>query len=220
MIKSALWVLGGAVVGVVIMVVMIKLFKPESNKLESAVKLTPQPSQVFSFDPEKPPKDSLVGSILSFNGEVKWKGRVATEAAEINAPINIQQGEELETGEGGKVIVEFPQVLQLTMLEKSHINFAQTLPVNLVVVQSQGAVEYHNLGIKIFSVRVLHLLVEQGQGDMVVSINEDQPLVTVTVNKGAAKLAFNDKDNLTNVVELEAGERFIFNDEERTGSLR
>jgi hypothetical protein len=220
MLKSVLWVLGGVGVGVVLMVVVAQLSKPAPSQSVSAVKASSQPSPTFFFDPEIPPKEALVGKILSFSGEVKWRGRAATEGAKLSEVRAIQQGEELETEEGGKVVVEFPDILQMTALEKSHLNFAQTLPVNLVVVQSQGIVDYHLIGDKKFSIRVLHLLVEQSIGNIVISIDPDQPLMTVNVKKGYVKIAFNDKDNLTNVVEVKEGERFVFDDEEREGRVR
>lgn len=222
MAKNILFVIGGVVVGVVIMMGMSFVNGSSQNSAASVkpAASSPKPTPTFSFDPEIPPKESLVGNILSLNGEVRWKGRVATEAGVIKEVQKIQQGEELETGEDGKVVVEFPEVLKVTALPETHLNFAQTLPINLVLVQTKGSVEYQVVGESKLSVRSRHLLIESGNGDLLVSIDEDNNLVTVSSRKGQSQIAFNDQDNLTNVVDLEEGKRFIFDDEEKAGKIR
>lgn len=220
MFKSTLWVLSGVVVGAVLMIGVMQFFKPSENKAVVSETVSPIPTPTFYFDPEKPPKDSLVGNILTLNGEVKWKGRVATESAVIKEVQKIQQGEELETGKNSKVVVEFPKVIKLSILPESKLEFGQTLPINLVFVQKLGAVEYQNMSQNDISIKAKRLLIDQEQpGDFLVAMDEEEDEITLNVRKGLTKVAYNNDDLVTQVVEVKEGERFIFDNENRDGQI-
>jgi len=156
----------------------------------------------------------------TFSGIIKWQSRIATQAAQISSPVPIQQGEQLETGDNGKATIEFPNVSLINISPDSQINFAQTLPVNLVMVQNKGMVEYQKLGENEISVRVLHLLIEQVAGDMTISIDKDQPWVIVYIKKGMVKIAYNDSQNISQEVTVNEGQQLSFNDLTREVTLQ
>ncbi len=178
----------------------------------SFVKLTKQKSTQTSFSLQKAPTESLQGKIATFSGIIKWQSRMATEAARVNLPTFIQQGEQIETDYTGKLTIEFPGVSLIKISPDSQINFAQTLPANIVLVQSKGSVQYQKLGKENISARVLHLLIQQTSGDMIVSISKDKPHITINIKKGEATIAYNDAENISQEVTINEGKQLIFND--------
>lgn len=185
----------------------------------SFTKLTKQKSTQTSFNPEKAPTESLRGKIATFSGIIKWQSRIATEAARVNLPAFIQQGEQIETEDNGKLTIEFPNVSLIKISPDSQINFAQTLPANIVLVQSKGLVQYQKSGKENISIRVLHLLIQQTSGEMIVSISKDRPLITVNIKKGEATIAYNDAANISQEVTINEGKQLIFNDSTREITL-
>lgn len=227
MLKNLMWVLGGLAVGVGLMALWVLIINPKINKANQPIssqtallKASPQPSPTFIFNPAKPPKESVVGKILSLSGEVNWQDRLATEPAEIKSPREVLQGEEVETGKTGKVVLEFPEFVKMIILPKSKLEFAQTLPLNFVINQSLGSVEYTTYK-KDLSIRIKRLLVDKiDTGKLTVSLDEEEGIITAYSEEGTASAAYNSKEFDTQVVEIAEGERFIFDNDNRTGRLR
>ena len=167
-----------------------------------------------NFSLEKAPSESLIGKIASMSGDVQWQSRIATDSARLESPINIQQGENLSTKEKSSAVILFDGNLEVELSEKSEVGFAQTLPANIVIAQGSGTVEYKKVGVIPVSIRILHLLIEN-EGDVKVSLDDQQPLVTLEIVTGSVKLSFNDINNVTSVTVLSAGKKLIFNDDTR-----
>lgn len=167
-----------------------------------------------SFSLEKAPSESLIGKITGMNGDVLWQSRTATDSSKLTSLIDIQQGESLTTNEKGSATVVFDKNLEIDIGEKSVVEFAQTLPANIVLVQSSGAVEYKKVGVVPVSIRVLHLLIEDG-GDILISVDEQKPIATAMVISGSAIFSYNDINNVTSVTTVPAGKKLIFNDDTR-----
>lgn len=167
-----------------------------------------------NFSLEKAPSETLVGRIGSMSGEVEWQGRTATESARINSLINIQQGEDLLTKDDGKASVLFNGNLEVDISPKTRVGFAQTLPADIVLFQSSGSAEYKKLGSVPVSIRVMHLLIENG-GDISISVDDVRPIVTAQVINGTITFSYNDSDNVTSVTTIGTGRRLIFNDDTR-----
>lgn len=191
-----------------------------TNKPKQTVQSAPSPSIAVAFDPVKPPSDSLTARVAAYSGEVKWQSREATEPTEVKSLTNIHQGEKLVTGDSGQVRVEFPGIWQINISANSEIEFAQTLPANLVVVQSSGTVKYQKSGTDIVSIRALHLLVNQDSGTITVSINKDKPTEVIDALQGSATIAYEDSDNVSQEIKLETGKQLTFDDETRKIKIR
>jgi hypothetical protein len=200
------------------LVVVVGYFKV-TQKL-SSIDIPSLPSVSFSdlvklsrFSLEKAPSASLVGAITSMEGEVMHEERLATESAKISTPIPIQQGESLSTGVDGKVILTFEKATELTISSETKVGIIQTLPADLVFSQNTGSVEYIKLANIPVSVRSYHLLIKN-DGDVTVSVDTDspKPIVTVVVNSGSATVAFNNKENISQVLTVEEGHTLSFND--------
>lgn len=194
----------------IIIIAGVYLFVP---KVEQKKLLSPAVFSVESI--ERPPEQSLKGKIISLSGEVGWQSRVATESAKIISPQPIQQGEMLQTGDDGNILVQFDEVGKLAIFPKTKIDFVQTLPLNFVTVQNTGSVKYQKMGLVPISVRALHLLIDQSEGEMEVNINKDEGLVIVDVIKGKVTAAYNDLDYLSHVSEVKQSESLLFNDQKR-----
>lgn len=179
--------------------------------------MTPTISEESRFSIKEPPKDSKKGMVESMTGEVKWTSRVATEEAALDKPIQIQQGENLETGEEGEVVVKFTDIGIVKMFSKSEVSFIQTLPANFVFSQTKGSVIYSGEGQMPISIRTFHLLTVITQGVVELSISENEPIINIVVKKGKIKVAFNNLKYESQVLELREGEAYIFNDEKLQG---
>lgn len=206
--KILLLLVASSLLGIISVIVYHSLIVKPTN-LDQAT------SAIVSFSPQDPPLQSLKGKVSSFSGLVKWQSRVATEAAQVNSLSLVQQGEQIETDHNGKLNVEFPNIWLMHILPNSVVDFAQTLPVNLVVVQTKGEVDYQKLGTNFLSVRALHLLIEQNSGEMNVLINKDTPVVVINVKAGSARVAFNNVDNISQQITIKQGQQLIFNDTTR-----
>jgi hypothetical protein len=192
----------------------------------STISIPNLPSVSFSdlvklsrFSLEKAPGTSLVGTITSMSGEVGHEGRLATESAKINSPVPIQQGESLSTGVDGKLVLTFEKAVEIDMSKNASIDIIQTLPVDMVFSQKLGTVEYKKLTDIPVSVRSRHLLIKN-DGDITVGVDELKPIITVKVNSGNAIFAYNNKDNISNVLTVESGKTLTFNDDTRRVVLK
>ncbi len=189
-----------------------RIVRPNKNSI------VPQPpTSQLNFNIAVPPKNSLVGQLEAMSGEVYWQSRVATEPAQLSNTRPIQQGENLMTGENGQGAVTFSQRGSLQLSRSSAIELIQTLPGKFVFNQLAGTVDYYNNETGVWSVRVLHLLIIINQGEVRVAIDKDTGMVTATVVKGTARIGYNDREYNSQVMNLKADERFVFNDHSRDG---
>lgn len=183
--------------------------KKEEQKIEIPTK----------FSLEKAPSAALYGLITSLSGNVGWESRVATEPARITVPQKIGQGEALETKEGGRVTVAFPNIGTVTLLPKTYVGIIQTLPVQVVLAQTKGDAIYRKEGAIPLSVTANNLLVKINSGQVSIAIDDTLPLITGDIAAGAsATLAYVDTNDQSTVATVENGEGFTFNT--RTKRLR
>lgn len=183
------------------------------------VRQIPLPKPSISFSLENPPPKSIRGNVVSITGDVVWESRIATEASTLTKNIPLVQGEFIETKDNGIVSVQFPKASFITLAPKSKIYFVQAIPKNLVIVQESGSVQYEQTGSIPISVRTLGLLVSQDTGEIHISINALGSKVTVTADTGNVTLAYEDKDNLSILENLEERDRFVFYPDEREGEV-
>ncbi|MGH7203177.1 MAG: hypothetical protein ACREHC_01895 [Candidatus Levyibacteriota bacterium] len=175
-------------------------------------------AKTSAFSLERAPTDSLQGKIATLSGTVNWQSRVATQPAQIKKPRIIQQGEELRTGKDGTVSVQMHDGPLLTLLPNSHVNFIQTLPSSMVITQDQGTVTYRTSG-KAVSIESLSLLTILHDGMMTVSVDQTVDTARIDVTNGNTTEAFNDSNNLSNVIPVTSGHAFLFSDDTLTGSV-
>jgi hypothetical protein len=176
------------------------------------------PQSLFSL--EKAPADSLIGEIASISGKVAWQSRIAPVSILINAPLKLQQGEEVDTYSDGNATINFPKIATMSASFNTQLSFIQTLPENFVVWQKQGLADYNKNGEVQISVVALDLLINLDLGQCSILVDKDTAKVTVSVKTGLATVAFNDSDNNTNVVSLKTGDQYVFDDNTKTGVVR
>lgn len=180
-------------------------------------KLNPAIKSKFSID--NPPFDSLKGKISSLSGTVSFQPRSKDYATLINAPVEILQGEDLNTGGNGSATVIFDRIGEISLSENTQISFIQTLPQNFVISQKQGTATFQKTGNIPFSVRGLDLLINLESGKTSINVDPDNSIITVDVLKGSISAAFNDTDNLSNVITIESPRRYIFNNNTKKGRI-
>lgn len=176
------------------------------------------PKTLFSI--ENAPSQSLSGKVISFSGNVSWQSRTASYATLINSPVKLQQGEEVNVQNNGKVVIDFPQVVTITASSSTQINFIQTLPANFVVEQKQGLSAYDKNGDIPVSVRALDLLINVEKGSCTVSVDKDTADIIVTVNSGLVTVGFNDTGNNTNILTINEGKKYFFNNDTKLGKIK
>ena len=205
-------------VGLALIAVVLKNLPQGNDKQLSSPQASQLPQSKFSI--EKAPTESLKGQIVSLVGQVGWQSREATEPAALSSPIPFQQGERLTTGDNGRVDLTIGNSVEVKISPLSDLNFAQTLPANVVIGQESGTAELISKDQVPVSVRALHLLVTLTSGDMSVSLASESGRVTVAVNKGVATTAYNSSANLSTVNTVNAGESFSFDDNSLEGEVR
>ncbi len=173
-----------------------------------------------SFSLENAPSQSIRGEIATMSGNVEWEGRVATQAAKINSPQTIQQGESISTKEDGKVNLIFPTAVNLSIFPNTNLAIIQTLPVNIVFSQTKGIVDFTTLSSIPVSVRSHSLLVQLVEGEMILTVSDTTPFISLDIKKGSATAAYNDSQNVSQIIEVKKGERLVFNDDTRQAVLR
>lgn len=153
------------------------------------------------------PKLSLKGEIKNMSGEVLWQGRVSDKPEKIKTLSNVQQGEAIETGTDGQIEIDFLNSANLILNKNSKVEFGQTLPANLVFIQSKGSVDYKKLSSLPVSVRSKLLLIEI-LGNVNINVIENTDLIEIT---GESKIAYNNNANVTKLVNINNGETLVFN---------
>lgn len=209
----------------VVFIVVISIgfgFSKTKNK-ESAIVFSPiaevATQKTSNFSLENAPTESLKGKITAMTGEISWQGRIATEPAKLYSPVLIQQGEKLITGEKSNLSLVFPDACSIEFSERTEVDIIQTLPANIVFFQTSGTGEYIKTGSYPVSIRAMGLLVEE-DGDIVVSIDQEEPTVTLTLKSGKATAAFNNSEYISHEVMLVSGQIFTFNYDTRKGVLK
>ena len=185
----------------------------------SDASLIPVPTITTQFSLSKAPSESIQGEIASMSGTVEWLSRTATKPVKIKSPQMIQQGEELSTGVNGNVDVVMKNDSVFSLTPNSHVNFVQLLPVNFVVEQDKGTVTYQDTSQVPISVKSFDLITIMTKGIYTVSVDPVNKTVVVTVDKGGVKEGYEDTQNTSNVVNLDAGQKFIFDDTTRVGTV-
>jgi len=176
------------------------------------------PKTLFSI--ENAPSKSLSGKLASLSGNVSWQSRTANYATLITSSVKLQQGEEINVQNNGKAVMDFPQVATITASSNTQINFIQTLPANFVVEQKQGLSVYDKNGDIPVSVRALDLLINIEKGTCTVSVDKDTSDIIVTVNSGSVAVAFNDTGNNTNILTINQGKEYLFNNDTKLGKIK
>lgn len=196
---------------------LIFSFKKVSQILNSQQLKTPLPQSSFSL--EVAPEKSLRGTIILLSGDVGWQSRMATEPAQIAKPMQVQQGEEIETKKTGQATVIFSNIARLAIHPKTTVNFIQTLPVNILIGQDSGIVKYSKLNDNSLNVRSLDLLININQGEIIVSVSEDQPYIVIDVETGSITAGYNDINYITRVISVSSGNRLVFRTDTKKASL-
>jgi len=186
----------------------------ESNKTNES-----NLSNSSNFLIENPPSKSLIGKMTELLGDISFESRVATMPASIKEPVDVHQGEIIKIGEKGSVTVSFDNELTLKLSDLTDLTFSQTLPSNIVLNQKDGQVNYVKTGVTPVSIRLLQSLLNIENGEVVVGIDTETHEVIINIKKGGATIGFNDIDNVSTIVSLHEGKKYLFNSDERTISL-
>lgn len=179
-----------------------------SRTLNSQQFKTPLAASSFSLN--NAPSKSLRGTIVSLFGDVGWQSRIATEPAQITKPMQIQQGEKIVVKEEGLAHVAFSRIVDIAIYPKTEIDFIQTLPSNILIEQNSGKSDYIKINNNSLSIRSLGLLIKIIQGEITVSVSENQPYITVDIKKGSITAGYNDLDYTTQTLSVSSHERLIF----------
>ena len=175
------------------------------------------PKSKFSL--VKAPLDSLTAKISSYSGNIAWQSRTASMATLIGSPIELQQGEELDSQGNGTATIEFPGNARIFLYNNTQIYLVQTLPANIVIQQKQGTAEFTRLSQNVpLSVVSSNLLINVISGKTSVSMDKKTKYITVKVT-GESKIAYVDLNNNTHVKDLSTGNVFVFNDDTRKSYL-
>lgn len=217
-IKNIFLFIVSVVIGIAVVILYVKITNGQETLQTNYQTPTSQPVSSFSLD--NPPKDSLLGNIATMSGIIDWQSRVATQTAKLtDLRTQIVQGEMLQTGIGSSINVQFPTCCSLYMYPQTQLNFIQTLPANVVIQQTSGITEYVVTNSIPVAIRSLDLLTNINSGDILFSVSNTQPIITVFVKKGSMQASYNDLNYNSTVIPVYAGQTFYFNDQTREESV-
>lgn len=174
----------------------------------------------IKFSLENAPSQSLQGRIASLSGNVQWQSRTAAQSVPLTMPRFMQQGEAVSTGDDGKILIKFPGFVTVNLLQDAVLNFIQTLPANLVFEQNSGIVSYTKEGAAPVSIRTFGLLTTMKQGIVIMVVKSTKENTAITVQKGSVIEGFNDTQNISNVVTINEGNQFVFNNDTKKGVIQ
>lgn len=169
------------------------------------------------FSLAEAPSDTMDGKIISLSGETKWESRSATEPAILKQPVVLKQGEEVITGPSGSMAVQFPKGTNINISANSDVSFIQTFPQSMVIAQKSGYVTYLKSETSPLFIRSNSLLLELQKGSITVSMTDN--FTTVTVLSGSITAAYNNIDTKSIVSSVTAGERFIYDNITKDGTI-
>ncbi len=171
------------------------------------------------FSLAKAPSESLQGKIATMSGAISWLSRVAVHPVQISSPRQVQQGEALYTGKNSDAGIAIQNNAYFYLFSQTQLSLIQLLPVNVVLQQNKGTVMYSGSGKYAISVVSLHLVTIIGKGEMTIAVNNSKNTVTVTVTKGSAQEGYDDLQNISHMVTVDAGQTFSYDDITRTGTV-
>ncbi len=204
----------------IIIVVDYFLWKPTETELEPTI--TPSPEQTVQLDRksllDNPPPESIKGQITNLIGEVEWQSRAATEFEEITEPQQILQGEIIATKDG-TVDISFNEDVLFSLQEDSEVEIIQTLKDKFVLVHKNGIVDYSNNNSAPLSIRSSSLIALIKNGSMQITRDNEEQQITITAIQGTVQIAYNNADFISQIVNLEADETFLFYIEESDGEI-
>lgn len=166
------------------------------------------------------PEESFKGNIASMSGTILWFSRIAKKPIRLTSPRSIQQGEELITGNKSNAEILINDSVEVTLNSNSDVNFIQTLPINIVLLQNKGTVLYQNLGQHALSVDTLDLISAINSASTKITVNPSAKIVTVSVQKGTITEGYEDLQDNSNVNIVQAGQTFQFNDDTKEVTLQ
>jgi hypothetical protein len=178
------------------------------------------PGVTTKFSLKDAPSESLSASVATLSGSVNWRSRISTNTIQLKMYQKVQQGEEITTGHNGKAGLKIQNDAFLLLEPNTHIAIIQLLPVNFVFVQDKGKVEYANTIRVPISVRSLDLLSVITNGDVIITVDPNKQTVMVAVLKGSVKEGYEDLQNTNTVMNLNAGQIFVFDETNRIGTIR
>ncbi len=204
----------------IIIIVDYYLWKPTETEVEPTI--TPPAVQTEQLDRksllDNPPPESLKGKITNLSGEVQWQSRAATEFQQITEPQQVLQGEILATKDG-TVDIFFNEDIQFSLQEDSEVEIIQTLKDKFVLVHKNGTIDYSNKINAPLSIRSSSLIALLKNGSMQITRDNEEQQITITSVEGTVQIAYNNADFVSQIVNLEEGETFIFYIEESDGEV-
>lgn len=177
--------------------------------------ISPISTQSSLFSMINAPKNSVKGQMTNLIGEIAWQSRVSSQSMVIKKPVEIQQGESLQSGKDGKSTVLFENYVVVDISSNSDLEFIQTLPNNFVFNQKEGNVSYEQIGSTPLSVRTLHSIVKINSGSVAISVDIEKGTVDLTVKKGTVTIGYNDINFVSQVIPVSVGQELIYNDKSR-----
>lgn len=205
-----------------LLIIITAIFTIILAKIPTAFKKSTLENPLISssdYSINTPPSESLKGIITQLSGEVSWTSRSATEESTLLKNTEIVQGDMIHTAESGNLTVTFQNVATISALPKTHLGFTQTLPQNLVIQQDSGDVVYSRVSKTPISVRCNEILINLNSGKMEITVNSTYNRIYVDVLQGDGTVAFNDRNIVSQVIQVQNGHELIFDEDTRSADV-
>ena len=159
-----------------------------------------------------PPQQSIGATLTVLNGIITEYSRNSTEAASISDSTRLVQGDSIESDATSSAQLVFDNNLYLEMGPSANLQFIDTIPSELLLWQQDGQIEYSSTASATpITIRSLSLLTTIASSSATITVNAPKPRqITILSGLAPIKVAYQDKDANTHVVDLPPTTRAIY----------
>lgn len=178
-------------------------------RLHHEPQFAPQPIS-FQF---QPPTNSLAAQIIMVTGDVTKVPLNSTNSATLKVNDSVLAGEPISVGSHSDLNLKITNFLQATASAETSLSLVSGNPKSLLLQQSNGSAEYQTLSSDVpVSIRTLHFLIVFTNGQIKVTTNQQTNKVTVSLTTGSAKIAWEDQNLNSQLLNLLPLKSYTLND--------
>jgi hypothetical protein len=162
-----------------------------------------------------PPDRAMLANLEVSSGEITKYPRSSTESAKILDSTTLVQGDSIESDATSSAHITFKNNIQISVGPKANLQFIDTIPTELLLWQQDGLAEYTATSSSI-TVRSLSLLATISSSSASISVNDPNPgQITLTAGLYPIKVAYQDQDSNTHVIDIPASSSATYNHSKR-----
>lgn len=165
----------------------------------------------------QPPRQSLTGKVIRVTGGAIKKPRNGDDTMILKVDTPILEDELITASESGSFDIRFATNDLMSLSPDTALAFASTNPENFLFRLNKGTVVFEtDEQIATISARALNSLFSLTNGKAELALDPDERIIVFMLAEGQGQMGYIDKENMTQTVEVSAGETLMYDDGKRT----